>query len=208
MCTGENNFQSNEENLFLLWWIAVIVRRLFKHDQATELVFGGKWESFYFKVTVIGWEVCQQRLMATSDHCLFLLNLWRSSGGSVRGLPFLLWALDRQVTFVSPSLCLLAPDGGRVSSFPFQGQDAASTVKKCWALCPQIGCDMTCWFRELGGWSKGSCFQFIFWILRPFSASLFQENLLQDLSSSGCLTMRELPMPCVLGWESLAATLS
>ena len=111
--------------------------------------------------------------MATSDHCLFLLNLWRSSGGSVRGLPFLLWALDRQVTFVSPSLGLLAPDGGRVSSFPFQGQDAAATVKKCWALCPQIGCDLTCWFRELGGWSKGRYFHFVLWVLGLFSASSF-----------------------------------
>ena len=37
---------------------------------------------------------------------------------------------------------------------------------------------------------------------------VFQGNLLQGLSSSGCLTMREQPMPCVLGWESLAATLN
>ena len=111
--------------------------------------------------------------MATSDHCLFLLNLWRSSCWSVRGLPFLLWALDRQVTFVSPSLGLLAPDGGRVSSFPFQGQDAAATVKKCWALCPQVGCDLTCWFRELGGWSKGRYFHFVLWVLGLFSASSF-----------------------------------
>ena len=111
--------------------------------------------------------------MATSDHCLFLLNLWRSSCWSVRGLPFLLWALDRQVTFVSPSLGLLAPDGGRVSSFPFQGQDAAATVKKCWALCPQVGCDLTYWFRELGGWSKGRYFHFVLWVLGLFSASSF-----------------------------------
>ena len=111
--------------------------------------------------------------MATSDHCLFLLNLWRSSCWSVRGLPFLLWALDRQVTFVSPSLGLLAPDGGRVSSFPFQGQDAAATVKKCWALCPQVGCDLTYWFRELGDWSKGRYFHFVLWVLGLFSASSF-----------------------------------
>ena len=31
------------------------------------------------KVMIIGWEVCKQKLMATSDHCLFLLNFWKSS---------------------------------------------------------------------------------------------------------------------------------
>ena len=121
---------------------------------------------------VIGWAVCQQKPTATSDHCLFLLNLWESSCWSLSGLPFLLWALDRQVAFVSLSLGLLAPDGGRVSCL-FQGQDVAATVEKCWALCPQIGCNQTCWFREFLGWSKGRYFQFVLWILGAFSASSF-----------------------------------
>ena len=88
-------------------------------------------------------------------------------------ISFLLWALDRQVTFVSLSLGLLAPDGGRVSSFLFQGQDAAATVEKCCSLCPQIGCKLTYWFREFLGWSKGRYFQFVLWILGLFSAFSF-----------------------------------
>ena len=87
-------------------------------------------------------------------------------------ISFLLWALDRQVTFVSLSLGLLAPDGGRVSLL-FQGQDAGAIVEKCWALCPQIGCKLTCWFREFLGWSKGRYFQFVLWILGLFFAFSF-----------------------------------
>ena len=36
-----------------------------------------------------------------------------------------------------------------------------------------LGYNLTYWFRESLGWSKGSCFQFILWILDPFSASSF-----------------------------------
>ena len=121
---------------------------------------------------VIGWAVCQQKPTATSGHCLLLLDLRGSSCWSLSGLPFLPWALDRQVAFVSLSLGLLAPDGGRVSCLS-QGQDVAATVEKCWVLCPQIGCNQTCWFREFLGWSKGRYFQFVLWILGSFSASSF-----------------------------------
>ena len=112
------------------------------------------------------------------------------------------------MTFVSPSLGLLAPDGGRVSSFPFQGQDAAATVKKCWALCSQLAVS---WPVDLGNCGAGQREDISISSFESLAFSLpllFQENLLQDLSSSGCLITREQRMPCVLGWESLAATLS
>ena len=48
--------------------------------------------------------------------------------------------------------------------------------QKCWVSSPKLGVlggNLTCLFRESLGWSKGNCFQFIFWILRLFSASSF-----------------------------------
>ena len=122
-------------------------------------------------------------------------------------ISFLLWALDRQVTFVSLSLGLLAPDGGRVS-FLFKARVQQPLSKSAGLFAHRLAVS---WPVDLGNsWAgqrediSSSSFESLAFSL-PL---LFQENLLQDLSSSGCLTMRGQPMPCVLGWESLAVTLS
>ena len=167
------------------------------------------------KVMVIGWAVCQQKLTATSEPLLISAYSCWTSGGLPADLSvdsFLLWAPGRQVTLVNTSLRPVTPDGRRFPSSQVQSQDVAAAVHRRAGFHPlSLVYWAVTWPVDLGNpWAgqreivSSSSFKYLGLSL-PL---VFQGNLLQGLSSSGCLIMREQPMPCVLGWESLAATLN
>ena len=157
---------------------------------------------------VIGWPVWLQKQMAASDHCLFLLDLWGSSWWSLSGVSFLLWALaEKWLSWTWALVLLLQMEFSQVQSL-----DVVATVHRGAGLHPwSLDCWAITWPVDLGNpwsyqWKAVSSSSFAY--LGLSLPLLFQGNLLQGLSSSGCLTMREQPTPCVLGWGSLAATLS
>ena len=138
--------------------------------------------------------------MATSDNCLFRLDLWMSSCWSLSGL-----LISRMSFRQTSDSCEHEPWScysrwRKVSSSEVQSQDVAAAVHRGAGFHPcRLECWAITWLVDLGNpWAgqKEAVFSSSFECLGLSLPLLFQENLLQDLSSSGCLTMRAAHALC------------
>ena len=90
-----------------------------------------------------------------------------------QGTPISPMSLRQTSDFCEPEPWSSCPRWREGLFFPFSRPGCSRHCQKVLGSMLTTGCELTCWFRELRGWSKGRYFHFVLWVLGLFSASSF-----------------------------------